>query len=277
MDIEARKRTVFFVSCSTGITAETLGHSLLTQFDGIEFRNHTLPFVDNKVRAERAIQRINDAAVQDGLPPMVFSTLTNEAIRRDVAGARCVFFDLFDAFIGRLEAELNQQSTHAVGRSHGVSNQTGYMARMDAVNFALINDDGVNTKNFNQSDVVLIGVSRAGKTPTCIYMAMQYGVRAANYPLTEEDLELDVLPQELMDCRHKLYGLTINARRLQEIRNERRPNSRYASAQQCRYEINRAESLFRQHNIPFINTSGVSVEEIATTILHDTGIARRIF
>ena len=270
-------RAVFFVSCSTGITAETLGHSLLTQFDNINFDHITMPFVNSIEKGERVLKMINRTAEEEGEKPLVFSTLTNPDVRRIVATSNAVFFDLFDAFIQPLEEELKMESSHAVGRFHGMANYERYMSRIDAVNFALLNDDGVTTKNYGQSDIILTGVSRAGKTPTCLYLAMQYGVRAANYPLTEEDLEEAILPDELVPYKEKLYGLTIDPQRLQEIRSERRPNSRYASAMQCDYETRKAEEIFRSHDIPFVSTTTTSIEEISTTILHEAGIERRIY
>ncbi len=270
-------RAVFFVSCSTGITAETLGHSLLTQFDNVNFDHITMPFVNSVEKGERVLKMINRTADEGGQKPLVFSTLTNPDVRRIVSTSNAVFFDLFDAFIQPLEDELEMESSHAVGRFHGMANYERYMSRIDAVNFALLNDDGVTTKNYGQADIILAGVSRAGKTPTCLYLAMQYGVRAANYPLTEEDLEDPHLPEELAPYREKLYGLTIEPRRLQEIRSERRPDSRYSSAIQCDYETRKAEAMFKEYGVPFINTTTTSIEEISTTILHEAGIERRIY
>jgi hypothetical protein len=272
-----RQRTVFFVSDHTGITAETLGHSLLTQFDGVRFRQETIPFIGTIERAKAAVEKIDQAAVEDGRLPIVFSTLVNDETRTVVMHAQCLFLDFFDAFIGPLERELGVKSAHAKGRAHGVADNAKYTLRIDAMNFALANDDGVTTKNYERADVVLVGVSRSGKTPTCLYLALQYGIYAANYPLTEEELGAGRLPESLAAHKRKLYGLTIQSERLAQIRGERRPDSKYASSQQIRWELGEAESLLRRAGIPMLDTTNFSIEEIATTILHESGIPRRFF
>ena len=274
---EAQQRAVFFVSDRTGITAETLGHSLLTQFEGVEFQQRTVPFVDTEERAQQAVEEIDRVAAQSPVPPLVFSTLIVDELRDIVARSRGVFFDFFNEFIGPLEDEFHLQSTHTIGLSHGASDEGRYMVRMDAVNFALETDDGVFTHHYDYADLILSGVSRCGKTPTCLYMALQFGIFAANYPLTDEDLESSRLPEELLAHRDKVFGLTIDAQRLAAIREERRPNSRYASLHQCRHELRKVSNLFRMEGIPIYDTSTSSIEEIATTILQTANIKRRLY
>jgi regulator of PEP synthase PpsR (kinase-PPPase family) len=269
-------RTVFFVSDHSGVTAETMGHSLLSQFDGISFRAITLPFISTLERAEEALQKINDTAAIDGAAPIIFSTLVRDAERQVVKRANGLFLDFFDAFLAPLEAELGQLSSHALGRAHGMIDMAGYMTRIDATNFALANDDGGVSREYDRADVILIGVSRSGKTPTCLYLALQYGIYAANYPLTEEDLEGPALPPTLREYQPKLFGLTIEAARLQQIREVRRPDSRYASAQQVQYELRAAEQLYDRFGIPHIDTTHCSVEEISSRILQLTAIPRRL-
>jgi [pyruvate, water dikinase]-phosphate phosphotransferase / [pyruvate, water dikinase] kinase len=269
------RRTVFFVSDQTGVTAETLGHSLMTQFEGQEFRPVTLPFVSNLDKAQEAVRRIDRAGREEGLRPIVFSTLVQDELRDAVMKADALFLDLFSAFVGPLERELHTRSTHRAGRAHGIADLAAYTTRINATNFALANDDG-SGGDYAHADVVLIGVSRVGKTPTCVYMALQYGVFAANYPLTEDDLEAGRLPARLDPFRSKLYGLTIRAERLQQIRTERRPDSRYASRAQVQYELRAADALFGRLGIPSIDTSESSIEEIASRILNTTGIERRL-
>lgn len=272
-----RVRRVFFVSDHTGITAETLGHSLLTQFDDVEFRQETIPFIGTIERAHEAVAKIDAAASDDGVPPLVFSTLVKQETRDVVKQARCMFLDFFDAFLGPLEKELGVTSAHAKGRAHGMSDYQKYMLRIEAMNYALANDDGQSLRNLDRADVILVGVSRAGKTPTCLYLALQYGVYAANYPLTDEELKGKGLPPELVKHKDKLYGLTIEGERLMQIRTERRPDSKYASSQQVRYELNEASALMKRHGIPVLETTSFSIEEIATTILHHRGLTRRFF
>lgn len=270
------RRTVFFVSDQTGVTAETMGHSLLTQFEASNFQAVTLPFISGVEKAEEARRRIDATGVADGVRPIIFSTMVNDAERDIVKLANALFLDFFDAFLGPLEAEFKVKSSHAAGRAHGMADLTAYNARINATNFALANDDGGKYREYEQADVILVGVSRSGKTPTCLYLAMQYGVFAANYPLTEEDLEGNGLPAVLKPHQKKLYGLTIRPDRLQQIRHERRPDSRYASASQVQYELRTAEQVFQRFGVPTIDTTDCSVEEISSRILHRTGIPRRV-
>ena len=275
---EQQHRSVFFLSDRTGITAETLGRSMMTQFDGVEFTCTRLPFLDTTEKMAEAIERINTTGREDSVRPIVFSTLVNtellEQVRRDCQG---LLLDFFDAFNAPLEAELGIKASHVMGRSHGMGNFATYTARIEALNFALNNDDGVTTKHYSAADIILIGVSRSGKTPTSLFLALQFGIHAANYPITEEDLQSRRLPDSLEPYREKLFGLTIDPDRLQQIRSERRPNSRYATSTQCQLEVDAAESLFRKEGIRYLNTTHVSIEEIATTILQQAGLKRRLF
>jgi [pyruvate, water dikinase]-phosphate phosphotransferase / [pyruvate, water dikinase] kinase len=268
-------RTVFFVSDQTGVTAETMGHSLLTQFDRLEYRQVTLPFVSSAEKAEEAVRKINLAAAESGVRPIIFATLVQDEVREVVKRSTGLFLDFFEAFVGPIERELSTRSTHRAGRAHGIADQVAYTARINATNFALANDDGAGC-DYAHADVVLVGVSRSGKTPTCLYLALQYGVCAANYPLTEDDLESARLPVALVPHQRKLYGLTIRPERLQQIRRERRPEGRYASAQQVQYEVRAAEALFARYAISYINTTECSIEEIASRILDESGIERRV-
>lgn len=270
-----KQRTVFFVSDRTGITAEALGRSLMSQFDGAAFRQVTLPFISDVDKANAAVTRINAAGSADGVRPIVFSTIVDDAMRVIIQRSQALYLDFFAAFIGPLENELGVKSSHTVGRAHASADNAAYIQRIEAVNFALANDDGVSTRNYPKADVILAGVSRSGKTPTCLYLALQYGVFAANYPLTEDDLKRGQLPEALLPYRNKLYGLTIDPERLQQIRHHRRPNSHYSSSNQVRYEVRQAEDVFRAAGVPCMNTTLPSIEEIATTVLHQTGIKRR--
>ena len=269
------KRTVFFVSDQTGVTAETMGHSLLTQFDGLEISAVTLPFISTVDKAEEAVMRIDAQAGKDGARPVVFSTLVNDDVREVVMRANCLYLDFFEAFLGPMEQELGQTSSHALGRAHGMTDVAAYTARINATNFALANDDGSANRDYDRADVILIGVSRSGKTPTCVYMALQYGIYAANYPLVDDDLETGRLPALLEPFRAKLFGLTIHPERLHQIRQERRPDSRYASINQCNYEVRAAEKLFDRYGIPYLNTTDTSIEEIASRVLERKSIERR--
>jgi regulator of PEP synthase PpsR (kinase-PPPase family) len=270
------RRTVFFVSDQTGVTAETMGHSLLTQFEGLEFRQVTLPFISSPDKAEEAARKINATGAADGLRPVVFSALVREELRSIVKRSDGLFLDFFDAFLGPLEGELQVKSSEREGRAHGIADQLVYSTRIEATNFALATDDGGVTTDYQRADVVLVGVSRSGKTPTCIYMAMQYGVFAANYPLTEDDFEGKQLPAMIRPHAARLFGLTITPLRLQQIRNERRPGSRYSSLAQCEYEVRSAEALFQRYGVPYLDTTECSIEELASRIIERKGIERRL-
>ena len=270
------QRTVFFVSDRTGITAEHVGKTLLTQFPDVNFRKRSLPFIDTVEKARAACMEINDTALQEGRRPIVLSTLINEDTRAEIATADALCLDLFAGFISRLESELGLESSHALGLSHGMGSEVAYQIRMDAVNYTVSHDDGVSTDTYDRADVILVGVSRTGKTPTCIYLGMQYGIFAANYPLTPDDFADHALPMPLVPYRAKLYGLTIHPERLTKIRSERRPGSRYASLENCRFETRAGETLLRQEHISILDTTTKSVEEIAISILYGAGLSKRI-
>jgi hypothetical protein len=273
----AQKRTAFFVSDRTGITAEMLGHSLLTQFDEVPFNEVTLPFVDSVDKAHEAVRRINEQATHDGTRPIVISTLARTEIAQVVGTANALFLDCFEIFISPLERELGKSASHVIGRTHNVSDFVNYHHRIESVNYTLSHDDGLSSRELGDADVILIGVSRSGKTPTCLYLAMQFGIRAANYPLIPEDFEMSELPGQLQPLRSKLYGLTIRPERLHRIRTERRPGSKYATLGNCEFEVREAEALMRQEGIPYLDATTKSVEELATTILQEAKLVRRIY
>ena len=215
------KRSAFFISDGTGITAETLGQSLLAQFENVTFSKFTRPYIDSVEKARAMVQQIDNAAEKDGVRPIIFDTIVNQDIREVLATANGFMIDIFSSFLAPLEQELAEHSSYSVGKSHSIGHNSNYMERIEAVNFALDNDDGARTHKYDKADLILVGVSRCGKTPTCLYMAMQFGIRAANYPLTEDDMESLKLPAALRAHKHKLFGLTIDPDRLTAIRNER--------------------------------------------------------
>lgn len=264
----ATKRTAFFISDGTGITAETLGHSLLIQFPEASFRQVRIPFVDDLDKAIDCARQIREAGIRNGVRPIVFSTLVNPETVAGIRQSDALFIDLFEQFIGPLETELQMRSNHAVGRFHGIAESSDYKARIEAINYAMAHDDGLSSDGeLVDADVILVGVSRSGKTPTSLYLALQFGVKAANYPLIPEDFERNKLPGELHRYRQKLFGLTIAPDRLSQIRQERRANSRYASYDNCVYEIDAAQKLMRRENVPWLDSTTKSIEEISATIM----------
>jgi regulator of PEP synthase PpsR (kinase-PPPase family) len=272
-----RQRVIFFISDGTGITAEMLGHSLLTQFEGIQFSQVVIPFVDSAEKAEECVVRIEAAKAASEARPVVFTTLVNDTVRSIVRKADALVLDFFETFLAPLEGEFSTGSSHTVGRSHGVADSSGYQHRIEAVNYALAHDDGLAYGELGTADVILIGVSRSGKTPTCLYLALQFGIKAANCPLTPEDFDRGRLPDAVEAHLPRVYGLTIAPERLARIRNERRPESHYASLANCRYEVDAAERLMRRYGIRWLSSTARSIEEIATQILQDVRLERRAY
>ncbi len=252
----------------------SIGRGLLSQFENVEFTQVALPFIDTEDKARAAVAQI-DAVATSGERPLVFSTQVRPELRDILMTSRGLYLDFFEAFLVLLEAELKLVSSHSIGRSHGLQDPRRYDTRIDAINFALASDDGLGVQNYADADVVIVGVSRSGKTPTCLYLAMQYGVRAANYPITEDDLEHGRLPAALAAHRDRLVGLTIAPERLRQIRQERRPDSPYASLAQCQYEVRQLTALLRRECIRTLDSTHMSIEEIAASLVHDLGLARR--
>ena len=269
------RRAVFYVSDGTGITAEMLGRSLLTQFDGVAAVETTLPFVNSADKGRAAADQIRRAAQADGAKPLVFATFADENISAIVGAADCFYLDCFKKFIRPLEAELGARASHRVGGAHDAAG--GYPRRIEALNFTMAHDDGAGVKRLADAEIILTGISRCGKTPTCLYLALHFGVFAANYPLIAEDLERDSLPAPIAPYRRKIFGLTIAAPRLAEIRAVRRPGSEYADPRTCAREIRRAEAIFQAAGIPVLDVTRRSIEELSAKILQEAGLARRIF
>jgi hypothetical protein len=271
-----QRKRVFFISDRTGITVEALGYSLLSQFGDFEFQRVTVPFIDSVQKATEAVAQVNEAN-QDGSSPLVFSSIVDDAVRAEIKKADAFVLDVFERFIVPLEGALGQKSMHAVGKTHSVGNVKDYNHRIEAINYTLSHDDGVTHRGLDEADIVLVGVSRSGKTPTCLYMAMQFGIKAANYPLIPEDLEANRIPSSLTPLKRKVWGLSISAERLHHIRSERRPDSKYAAMENCRYEVQAAERLMRSAGIPYLDSTTKSIEEIATHMLHEAHLVRRVY
>jgi len=268
-------RTLFLISDRTGITVENLARTLMTQFDGHCCERVVLPFLDTPAKIEAALREIDVAAREDGAQPVVFSSIVDPALRHRIKQADAQVFDIFDTYLPALSAAIGIPHSGHIGRSHGMGDPVRYDRRVDAVSYALCFDDGSHHRRLADADLILIGVSRSGKTPTCLYLAMQYAVRAANFPLTEDDLLLSRLPAQLLEHRERLFGLTISPDRLHRIREERRPGSDYASLVQCRKEVAAAEGLFGSHAIPFLDSTAVSIEELSIEIMQRVGVDRQ--
>ncbi len=266
-------RTVFFVSDATAITAETLANSVLAQFHGLQYVRWRMPFINTIEKAREAALKINEVGEESGQRPIVFSTLVAGSLA-STFNEYCNAFviELFRSFVGPLERELGIPSDHSVGKSHEIGDQERYNKRIEAINYTLSHDDGQTNEGLKEADVILVGVSRSGKTPTSLYLAMQYGIKAANYPLIPEDFDRGELPPALEDCREKIFGLSISPERLSQIRSERRPNSRYASIENCRYEVHEAQKMMEMEGISWLSSTSKSIEEISATILQELKI-----
>jgi regulator of PEP synthase PpsR (kinase-PPPase family) len=262
---------VFFLAGGTGISAETLGNMMLQQFPSLSFSRHKIPFITSVARAREVVQEL-DAAMTDSVTPLVFSTVADEDIRSELMKTECAFIDLFGSHLDTVERVLHVNAAHDVGALHGVGDLRRYEARMKAIDFAMEHDDGQSLRNLEQADLILIAPSRCGKTPTSMYLALQHGIKVANYPIVEEDFGSSELPRPVRPYAEKCFGLLSTPARLSQVRSERRPGSTYATLSQCSYELRRAESLYRAHRIPSINSSTMSVEEMAAVIMQ----ARRL-
>jgi len=269
-------RPVFYVSDGTGITTETIGHSVLAQFEGVQYQARRLPFVDSMDKAMHTAGIIEAEQERSGQRAVVFTSLVDAGASAAIAETGALMLDVLGPFVHPLEHELGVVRKPRVGGAHALVDYKAYEERINATNFALTHDDGISY-NYANADLILVGVSRSGKTPTCLYMALHYGVKAANYPLTEEDLHGEGLPKRLQPFRHKLFGLTIDPVRLQQIRQERKPGSKYATIEQCRREVSRAEELFRSIRLPHLSTTNTSIEEISSKILSQLGIQNQLY
>ena len=266
-------RQVFFLSNGTAITAETLGLSLLAQFPDQDFKTRTIPFIDTLSKAHAVRDEIDRGIEQANQLPIVICTMGDADLMKIINQSKALIIDPFGDILPRLEKVLAAQH-HEPGESHRTVNPSLYESRIDAIDYAMLHDDGGKSQNYGEADIILVGVSRSGKTPSCLYLALQFGIKAANYPITEEDMEFEQLPEPLRRFEQRLYGLTTDLNRLVNIRQERRPNSRYSSTQQCRYELRAVEQMYQRYNIKYINTSKMSVEEISARIIRDNGLHR---
>lgn len=259
-------RPVLIVSDHTGLTAENIARALLTHFPNQTFRYMRRPFTSDLEAARSVVSEV-EQLVAAGERPIIFTTLTKQDVLEVLKSAPVRVLDLLTDNLNLLADEFEQAPQLQAGGHHDMQDSESYLSRMEALDFALATDDGVGDKQYGLSDVILVGVSRAGKTPTSLFLALQHGIRASNYPLAEDDFESDSLPKPLEKHRDKLFGLTIDPKRLHAIRTQRKPNSKYASLEQCEYEVRRAEQLFARMGIPLKETTSSSVEEIAAGVL----------
>ena len=277
MQIDIQSRDVFYVSDGTAITCETLGHVVLGQFPFIP-NEKTFPFVESEDKVADVIKEIEISYQRDGVKPLVFFSIVVPEIREVLLKAPAYSYDVLESIVQKVQDDIQMAPQPKMQRSRSVSKDSDtYFDRIAAIEYTLAHDDGITLKGLEEADIILLGVSRSGKTPTSLYMAMQFGLRVVNYPFIAEDVKMMRLLPEFEIHRHKLFGLTINPERLNEIRENRLSGSEYASTEQCKLELDTVEALFRREAIPYINTSSLSVEEITTRILERAGMKRRLF
>ena len=265
--VDHTQRTVFFVSESTGITAETMGHSLLSQFPHLEFTYLQRPYVDSERKAKKLVNEISEVSKEQGFKPLVFATMPETKVNDILEKADCHYYEVFENFLDKIGHDLHTKPQRESGLSHGLINEKIYDARIDALNFTLKHDDAMVLKTVDQADVIIVGVSRSGKTPTSLYLALKFGIKVANYPITEDDFDRNALPQVLIENRDKLFATTIKAKRLRDIREKRMPGSDYASLENCKSEIDKATLLYKKYKLTPMDVTKRSIEEIAAQII----------
>lgn len=273
MSSSTATRPVYIISDGTCITAGTMSNTLLSQFPAIHFERHTIPFVDANDKVKDCIKQINHSYQTHGVRPVVFVSFTNTKFKEEIEQSNALVLDLFEPFISSMEALLKSDSSHETGLSHGITEAGGYMHRIDAINFSMKYDDGVRMEGYKDADLILVGVSRAGKTPTSLYMALHYGLKTANYPIADDDFEKGSLPDTLLDSKQKIFGLIIDPMQLHKIREARRPNSQYSKLSQCQHEVRQAQAFFKKYRIPFADSTAMSIEELASLVVHRMKLA----
>ncbi len=266
---------VFFLSDSTGISAETMGNALLIQFPDVQFERTLIPFISSLEEAREVVARLDQVLDESPRMPLVFATAASDEVRLELLKTRCPVIDFFGLHMERVESILETHGVHKAARLHGVGDIKRYNSRMQAVEYTIEHDDGQSVRGLEKADVILVAPSRCGKTPTAMYLALQHGLFVANYPIVDEDLETNELPRPVRDLRDKCFGLITTPQRLSTVRQERRPNSRYASIDQCTFELRRTDAIFKLYSLPVIDTSTKSVEEISTIVLQNLKTRKR--
>ncbi len=266
---------VFFLSDSTGISAETMGNALLIQFPELHFERTVIPFISSVEEARRVVRELDATLAASARTPLVFTTAASDAVRLELRTTKCPVIDFFDLHMQRVEAILDTRGVRLAARLHGVGDVQRYNSRMQAIEYTIEHDDGQSVRGLDKADVVLVAPSRCGKTPTAMYLALQHGLFVANYPIVEEDLDTNELPRPVRDLRERCFGLMTTPARLSAVRQERRPGSQYASVEQCTFELRRTEAMFAMHQVPVVDSSTKSVEEIATMILQNLNVPSR--
>ena len=265
-------KDVYYVSGSTAILAEDMGKALLAQFHGIRFREEKIPFIHTPDDAKKALAHI--LRQSDGTQPLLFCTIMDQATRDVFNCPQVQFFDIFLNTLEALEKALESKALREPGYSRHFT-ISKMDKRVDAIHFSLEHDDGTRTAEYDEAEIILIGVSRSGKTPVSIYLATHMELKAANFPLTSDHLEHYELPKDIVRNRKRVVGLTSSPQYLHNIREKRYAGSSYASLANCTRELQQAKQLFMRHNIKILNVEGRSIEEIAVQAIQAIGLAKK--
>jgi len=265
-------KDVYYISDSTGILATNLGQALICQFPEVNFSGEKFPFIRTVEDAKKTLAYILSRS--GGRRPLIFSTIINSDVRKIFDSPEVEFFDAFGHFLDRLETCLETPALREPGFARHLDNV--HMAkRVEAIYFCLEHDDGRKVDEFDEADIILLGVSRAGKTPISVYLSTQMGLKSANFPLTSEYLTRYRIPDGIMQNRAKAVGLTTSAQLLNSVREKRYPGSNYAKLSTCIEEIHQAQRIFQKNKIPIISTAGKSIEEAATQVLRELSILKK--
>jgi len=263
---------VYYVSGSTAILAEDMGKALLAQFQGILFREEKIPFIHTPEDAHKALEHILQQS--EGNPPLVFCTIMDQATRDVFNCPQVRFFDIFLNTLELLEQALGTPALREPGYSRHFT-LSRMNKRVDAIHFSLEHDDGTRPAEYDEAEIILVGVSRSGKTPASIYLATHMELKSANFPLTEDHLHQHELPKEIVRNRKRAVGLTCSPQYLHTIREKRYAGSTYASLATCTRELQQANRLYIRHNLKVINVEGRSIEEIAVQAIQAIGLNKK--
>ena len=253
------------ISDSTGETVGLMARATLAQFENVDTTEHIWAMVRNESQISEVIAGIK------ANPGFVLFTLVDDEVRHALEGAcrelNVPCLAILDPVFAALSAHLGAEIHHRPGYQHVMDAE--YFKRIEAMHYVLNHDDGQSTSDLDQADVLVLGVSRTSKTPTCIYLANR-GIKAANIPIVPGF----PLPDEVMEVNKPvIVGLTSDPKRLIEIRRNRLRMLKqdevtdYVDVDTVTREVNEARRLFSQNDWPVINVTRRSIEEVAATIL----------
>lgn len=265
-------KDVYYVSGSTALLAEDVGKALLCQFQEISFNEEKIPFIKTRAAAEKAMKHILEQS--GGVRPLVFCTIMDAGIKKILDSPEVEFFDVFGNVLDRLENCLETKALRVPGYSRNIDDIT-LAKRVEAIHFSIEHDDGTRSREYDEAEVILLGVSRSGKTPVSVYLATHMGIKSANFPLTSEHLDSYELPPEIVRNRKKVVGLMTSPGLLHKIREQRYSGSTYAKLSTCATELNQAKEIYLRYGIQSLETDGKSIEETSVQVTQLVDIPRK--